>query len=162
MSWIRRLESITKFMGLRGSVITLNKSRTSVECWPEKTFSISALHLIISGLTVCLQKSFWVSGKWISPSYHMLYFVKAISKKWNDERCLQEEKKSKSVKALNEECKDEHSDKKKGSLFPWPRNRSFGKGHKKKDLGEYSEFKPVDIVFTSYSLYSLIYCVCSC
>ncbi|XP_053088819.1 regulator of G-protein signaling 12b isoform X1 [Pangasianodon hypophthalmus] len=49
-----------------------------------------------------------------------------------------EEKKSKSVKALNEECKDEHGDKKKGSLFPWPRNRSFGKGHKKKDLGEYS------------------------
>ncbi|KAK3573212.1 hypothetical protein QTP86_015126 [Hemibagrus guttatus] len=49
-----------------------------------------------------------------------------------------EEKKSKSVKALNEECKDEHADKKKGSLFPWPRNRSFGKGHKKKDLGEFS------------------------
>ncbi|TSK22540.1 Regulator of G-protein signaling 12 [Bagarius yarrelli] len=49
-----------------------------------------------------------------------------------------EEKKSKSTKALNEECKDEQGDKKKGSLFPWPRNRSFGKGHKKKDLGEYS------------------------
>ncbi|GAA6086629.1 regulator of G-protein signaling 12b isoform X1 [Tachysurus ichikawai] len=49
-----------------------------------------------------------------------------------------EEKKSKSVKVLNEEGKDEHGDKKKGSLFPWPRNRSFGKGHKKKDLGDYT------------------------
>ncbi|KAF4090639.1 hypothetical protein AMELA_G00054320 [Ameiurus melas] len=53
-----------------------------------------------------------------------------------------EEKKSKSVKALNEECKDEHGEKKKGSLFPWPRNRSFGKGHKKKDLGEYIPIRP--------------------
>lgn len=85
----------------------------------------------------------------------MLCFVSCDK---NDELCLQEEKKSKSVKALNEECKDEHGDKKKGSLFPWPRNRSFGKGHKKKDLGEYSECQLMDTVFPLCSLESLIYC----
>lgn len=86
----------------------------------------------------------------------MLCFVNVI-KDQNDERCLQEEKKSKSVKALNEECKDEQSDKKKGSLFPWPRNRSFGKGHKKKELGEYSMFKLMDVYFipVSMSFYEL-------
>lgn len=79
---------------------------------------------------------------------HALFCECDLKKERNDERCLQEEKKSKSVKALNEECKDEHGDKKKGSIFPWPRNRSFGKGNKKKDLGEYSEFKLMDFVFT--------------
>ncbi|XP_072534606.1 regulator of G-protein signaling 12b [Salminus brasiliensis] len=49
-----------------------------------------------------------------------------------------EEKKSKSGKSLNEEGKDEQSDKKKGIFFSWSRNRSFGKGPKKRDLGEYS------------------------
>ncbi|KAL7889640.1 hypothetical protein AOLI_G00018980 [Acnodon oligacanthus] len=49
-----------------------------------------------------------------------------------------EEKKSKSGKSLNEESKDEQSDKKKGLFFSWSRNRSFGKGPKKRDLGEYS------------------------
>ncbi|KAL6486841.1 hypothetical protein MHYP_G00034670 [Metynnis hypsauchen] len=49
-----------------------------------------------------------------------------------------EEKKSKSGKSLNEESKDEQSDKKKGIFFSWSRNRSFGKGPKKRDLGEYS------------------------
>lgn len=91
----------------------------------------------------------------------MWMWWKGEKKKRNVERCLQEEKKSKSVKALNEECKDEHADKKKGSLFPWPRNRSFGKGPKKKDLGEYSECKPMDIVFTAYQvLYRIRFMVC--
>ncbi|XP_076830938.1 regulator of G-protein signaling 12b isoform X2 [Brachyhypopomus gauderio] len=49
-----------------------------------------------------------------------------------------EEKKTRSGKSLNEESKDEQSDKKKAGFFSWSRNRSFGKGPKKKDLGEYS------------------------
>ncbi|KAK1791904.1 hypothetical protein P4O66_013885 [Electrophorus voltai] len=49
-----------------------------------------------------------------------------------------EEKKSKSGKSLNEESKDEQNDRKKAGFFSWSRNRSFGKGPKKKDLGEYS------------------------
>uniref|UniRef100_A0A3B4BQF2 Regulator of G protein signaling 12b n=1 Tax=Pygocentrus nattereri TaxID=42514 RepID=A0A3B4BQF2_PYGNA len=47
-----------------------------------------------------------------------------------------EEKKSKSGKSLNEDSKDEQSDKKKGIFFSWSRNRSFGKGPKKRDLGD--------------------------
>ncbi|TRY87600.1 hypothetical protein DNTS_005988 [Danionella cerebrum] len=51
---------------------------------------------------------------------------------------VQDEKKSKSGRSLNEDCRDEHSDKKKGIFFSWSRNRSFGKGAKKRDLADYS------------------------
>uniref|UniRef100_A0A9J7X1I9 Regulator of G protein signaling 12b n=1 Tax=Cyprinus carpio carpio TaxID=630221 RepID=A0A9J7X1I9_CYPCA len=51
---------------------------------------------------------------------------------------VQDDKKSKSGRSLNEDSKDEHSDKKKSVFFSWSRNRSFGKGSKKKDLGDYS------------------------
>ncbi|XP_031440660.2 regulator of G-protein signaling 12 isoform X1 [Clupea harengus] len=37
------------------------------------------------------------------------------------------------------DLRDEHSDKKKGNFFSWTsRNRSFGKGPKKRDLGEFN------------------------
>ncbi|XP_076144810.1 regulator of G-protein signaling 12 isoform X2 [Alosa pseudoharengus] len=37
------------------------------------------------------------------------------------------------------DLRDEHSDRKKGNFFSWTaRNRSFGKGPKKRDLGEYN------------------------
>ncbi|XP_052457883.1 regulator of G-protein signaling 12 isoform X4 [Carassius gibelio] len=49
-----------------------------------------------------------------------------------------DDKKSKSGRSLNEDSRDEHSDKKKSVFFSWSRNRSFGKGSKKKDLGDYS------------------------
>ncbi|XP_016323633.1 regulator of G-protein signaling 12-like [Sinocyclocheilus anshuiensis] len=51
---------------------------------------------------------------------------------------MQDDKKSKSGRSLNEDSRDEHSDKKKSIFFSWSRNRSFGKGSKKKDLGDYS------------------------
>ncbi|XP_062852386.1 regulator of G-protein signaling 12-like isoform X3 [Trichomycterus rosablanca] len=49
-----------------------------------------------------------------------------------------DEKKNKPRKSPHEECKDEHGDKKKAGFFSWSRNRSFGKGPKKKELGDYS------------------------
>ncbi|KAJ8411069.1 hypothetical protein AAFF_G00181040 [Aldrovandia affinis] len=49
-----------------------------------------------------------------------------------------EDKKSKSGRSLNDESRDDHSDKKKGIFFSWSRNRSFGKGPKKKDLTDFN------------------------
>ncbi|KAL4640283.1 regulator of G-protein signaling 12 isoform X2 [Arapaima gigas] len=49
-----------------------------------------------------------------------------------------DDKKSKSGRSLNDESRDDHGDKKKGSFFSWSRNRSFGKGPKKRDLGDFS------------------------
>ncbi|KAK2909060.1 hypothetical protein Q8A67_004897 [Cirrhinus molitorella] len=51
---------------------------------------------------------------------------------------VQDDKKSKSGRSLNEDSRDEHGDKKKSIFFSWSRNRSFGKGSKKRDLGDYS------------------------
>uniref|UniRef100_A0A673IFS3 Regulator of G-protein signaling 12-like n=1 Tax=Sinocyclocheilus rhinocerous TaxID=307959 RepID=A0A673IFS3_9TELE len=51
---------------------------------------------------------------------------------------VQDDKKSKSGRSLNEDSRDEHGDKKKSIFFSWSRNRSFGKGSKKKELGDYS------------------------
>uniref|UniRef100_A0AAY4AQS4 Regulator of G protein signaling 12b n=1 Tax=Denticeps clupeoides TaxID=299321 RepID=A0AAY4AQS4_9TELE len=50
-----------------------------------------------------------------------------------------DEKKNKSGRSLNDDSKDEQGDKKKGIFFSWSRNRSFGKGPKKKELCDYSE-----------------------
>ncbi|XP_039678601.1 regulator of G-protein signaling 12 isoform X1 [Perca fluviatilis] len=47
-----------------------------------------------------------------------------------------EARKQKSGRSLNEESKDESADKKRGIFFSWSRNRSFGKGPKKKDIGD--------------------------
>uniref|UniRef100_A0A8C9XJU4 Regulator of G protein signaling 12a n=1 Tax=Sander lucioperca TaxID=283035 RepID=A0A8C9XJU4_SANLU len=44
--------------------------------------------------------------------------------------------KQKSGRSLNEENKDESADKKRSIFFSWSRNRSFGKGPKKKDIGD--------------------------
>uniref|UniRef100_A0A8C1F182 Regulator of G protein signaling 12b n=1 Tax=Cyprinus carpio carpio TaxID=630221 RepID=A0A8C1F182_CYPCA len=51
---------------------------------------------------------------------------------------VQDDKKSKSGRSLNEDGRDEHGDKKKSIFFSWSINRSFGKGSKKKELGDYS------------------------
>ncbi|XP_015200309.2 regulator of G-protein signaling 12b isoform X1 [Lepisosteus oculatus] len=48
----------------------------------------------------------------------------------------QEGKKPKSGRSLNEDYKEEHADKKRGIFFSWSRNRSFGKGPKKREIGE--------------------------
>ncbi|XP_041640864.1 regulator of G-protein signaling 12b isoform X2 [Cheilinus undulatus] len=49
-----------------------------------------------------------------------------------------EEKKSKSGRSLNEDCRDESGDRKKGMFFSWSRNRSFGKGPKKRELADFN------------------------
>ncbi|XP_053198963.1 regulator of G-protein signaling 12 [Scomber japonicus] len=45
-------------------------------------------------------------------------------------------RKQRSGRSLNEESKDESADKKRGIFFSWSRNRSFGKGPKKKEIGD--------------------------
>uniref|UniRef100_A0A8D3AC50 Regulator of G protein signaling 12a n=1 Tax=Scophthalmus maximus TaxID=52904 RepID=A0A8D3AC50_SCOMX len=45
-------------------------------------------------------------------------------------------RKQRSGRSLNEEGRDESADKKRGIFFSWSRNRSFGKGPKKKDIGD--------------------------
>ncbi|XP_061101316.1 regulator of G-protein signaling 12b isoform X1 [Conger conger] len=49
-----------------------------------------------------------------------------------------EDKKSKSGRSLNDDSRDEHGDKRKGIFFSWSRNRSFGKGPKKKELTDFN------------------------
>ncbi|XP_051561359.1 regulator of G-protein signaling 12-like isoform X1 [Myxocyprinus asiaticus] len=53
---------------------------------------------------------------------------------------VQDDKKSKSGRSLNstDDSRDEQGDKKKNIFFSWSRNRSFGKGPKKKDLADYN------------------------
>ncbi|CAN9509668.1 unnamed protein product [Ophioblennius macclurei] len=45
-------------------------------------------------------------------------------------------RKHRSGRSLNEDNRDESADKKRGIFFSWSRNRSFGKGPKKKDIGD--------------------------
>ncbi|XP_068164488.1 regulator of G-protein signaling 12-like isoform X2 [Antennarius striatus] len=47
-----------------------------------------------------------------------------------------EARKQRSGRSLNDEGRDESADKKRGIFFSWSRNRSFGKGPKKKDIGD--------------------------
>ncbi|XP_026208486.1 regulator of G-protein signaling 12 isoform X3 [Anabas testudineus] len=47
-----------------------------------------------------------------------------------------EARKQRSGRSLNEDSKDESADKKRGIFFSWSRNRSFGKGPKKKEIGD--------------------------
>ncbi|XP_056135800.1 regulator of G-protein signaling 12b [Lampris incognitus] len=47
-----------------------------------------------------------------------------------------EDKKSKSGRSLNEDSREDSGDRKKGMFFSWSRNRSFGKGPKKRDLAD--------------------------
>ncbi|KAM4536341.1 regulator of G-protein signaling 12-like isoform 1-T1 [Odontesthes bonariensis] len=47
-----------------------------------------------------------------------------------------EARKQKPGRLLNEDSRDESADKKRGIFFSWSRNRSFGKGPKKKDIGD--------------------------
>ena len=46
----------------------------------------------------------------------------------------QEDKKSKSGRSLNDDVRDESGDRRRGVFFSWSRNRSFGKGPKKREL----------------------------
>lgn len=48
----------------------------------------------------------------------------------------QEIRKQRSGRSLNEDSRDESADKKRGIFFSWSRNRSFGKGPKKKEIGD--------------------------
>ncbi|XP_042368111.1 regulator of G-protein signaling 12 [Plectropomus leopardus] len=45
-------------------------------------------------------------------------------------------RKQRSGRSLNEDSRDESADKKRGIFFSWSRNRSFGKGPKKKEIGD--------------------------
>ncbi|TNN67865.1 Regulator of G-protein signaling 12 [Liparis tanakae] len=47
-----------------------------------------------------------------------------------------EVRKQRSGRSLNEDSRDESADKKRGIFFSWSRNRSFGKGPKKKDIAD--------------------------
>ncbi|XP_011604957.1 regulator of G-protein signaling 12-like isoform X2 [Takifugu rubripes] len=47
-----------------------------------------------------------------------------------------EARKQRSGRSLNEDTREESADKKRGIFFSWSRNRSFGKGPKKKDIGD--------------------------
>uniref|UniRef100_A0A3Q3X312 Uncharacterized protein n=1 Tax=Mola mola TaxID=94237 RepID=A0A3Q3X312_MOLML len=47
-----------------------------------------------------------------------------------------EARKQRSGRSLNEEGREDNVDKKRGIFFSWSRNRSFGKGPKKKDIGD--------------------------
>ncbi|XP_036967204.1 regulator of G-protein signaling 12b isoform X3 [Acanthopagrus latus] len=49
-----------------------------------------------------------------------------------------EDKKSKSGRSLNEDSRDDSGDRKKGMFFSWSRNRSFGKGPKKRELTDFN------------------------
>lgn len=63
-------------------------------------------------------------------NYHVIVSLHTI--------CLvfQEARKQRSGRSLNEDSKDESADKKRGIFFSWSRNRSFGKGPKKKEIGD--------------------------
>ncbi|XP_028273619.1 regulator of G-protein signaling 12b isoform X4 [Parambassis ranga] len=49
-----------------------------------------------------------------------------------------EDKKSKSGRSLNEDSRDDSGDRRKGMFFSWSRNRSFGKGPKKRELADFN------------------------
>uniref|UniRef100_A0A087Y8W6 Regulator of G protein signaling 12b n=1 Tax=Poecilia formosa TaxID=48698 RepID=A0A087Y8W6_POEFO len=51
---------------------------------------------------------------------------------------LQEDKKTKSGRSLNEDSRDDSGDRRKGMFFSWSRNRSFGKGPKKRELADFN------------------------
>ncbi|KAM9769855.1 LOW QUALITY PROTEIN: regulator of G-protein signaling 12b [Menidia menidia] len=49
-----------------------------------------------------------------------------------------EDKKSKSGRSLNEDGREDSGDRRKGMFFSWSRNRSFGKGPKKRELADFN------------------------
>ncbi|KAM9314312.1 regulator of G-protein signaling 12b [Pholidichthys leucotaenia] len=49
-----------------------------------------------------------------------------------------EDKKNKSGRSLNEDSRDDSGDRRKGMFFSWSRNRSFGKGPKKRELTDFN------------------------
>ncbi|KAJ8383159.1 hypothetical protein SKAU_G00039370 [Synaphobranchus kaupii] len=85
-----------------------------------------------------------VEGRPLPDPYHIPSSPASSKHSVNSERSnistpkKQEGKKAKSGRSLNEDYRDEHVDKKKGIFFSWSRNRSFGKGPKKRDFGDYN------------------------
>ncbi|XP_029950857.1 regulator of G-protein signaling 12-like isoform X1 [Salarias fasciatus] len=49
-----------------------------------------------------------------------------------------EDKKSKSGRSLNDDSREDLGDRRKGMFFSWSRNRSFGKGPKKRELTDFN------------------------
>ncbi|XP_061844184.1 regulator of G-protein signaling 12b isoform X1 [Nerophis lumbriciformis] len=49
-----------------------------------------------------------------------------------------EDKRSKSGRSLNDDSRDDSGDRRKGMFFSWSRNRSFGKGPKKRELTDFN------------------------
>ncbi|XP_061686028.1 regulator of G-protein signaling 12b isoform X4 [Syngnathoides biaculeatus] len=49
-----------------------------------------------------------------------------------------EDKRSKSGRSLNDDSRDDSGDRRKGIFFSWSRNRSFGKGPKKRELTDFN------------------------
>ncbi|KAM9857446.1 regulator of G-protein signaling 12b [Aulostomus maculatus] len=49
-----------------------------------------------------------------------------------------EDKRSKSGRSLNDDTRDDSGDRRKGMFFSWSRNRSFGKGPKKRELADFN------------------------
>ncbi|KAL6110582.1 rgs12 [Pungitius sinensis] len=49
-----------------------------------------------------------------------------------------EDKKSKSGRSLNDDSREDSGDRRKGMFFSWSRNRSFGKGPKKRELTDFN------------------------
>uniref|UniRef100_A0A3Q2D0I5 Regulator of G protein signaling 12b n=1 Tax=Cyprinodon variegatus TaxID=28743 RepID=A0A3Q2D0I5_CYPVA len=49
-----------------------------------------------------------------------------------------EDKKTKSGRSLNEDSREDSGDRRKGMFFSWSRNRSFGKGPKKRELADFN------------------------
>ncbi|XP_008276134.1 regulator of G-protein signaling 12b isoform X2 [Stegastes partitus] len=49
-----------------------------------------------------------------------------------------DDKKSKSGRSLNDDSRDDSGDRRKGMFFSWSRNRSFGKGPKKRELTDFN------------------------
>lgn len=69
-----------------------------------------------------------------------------------DSVCVQQEdKKGKSGRSLNDESRDEAGDRRKGMFFSWSRNRSFGKGPKKRELADFNYSKSRSRVSTPQS-----------
>ncbi len=119
----------------------------TVNSWPAMRL-IFTLHIngstrefiIVSALDLCIMPLFFSMGN------NLKVFWK-----------VQDDKKSKSGRSLNDDSRDEQGDKKKSIFFSWSRNRSFGKGSKKKELGDYGEWgTSVLILYWYWPFFTLI------
>ncbi|XP_064201036.1 regulator of G-protein signaling 12-like isoform X1 [Anguilla rostrata] len=84
-----------------------------------------------------------VEGRALPDPYHIPSSPASSKHSVNSDRSAistpkKDGKKAKPGRSLNEDYRDEHVDKKKGIFFSWSRNRSFGKGPKKRDFGDFN------------------------